>query len=237
MARKSARKNHGLVCQHLENLSRAVLAEYQDLIREYVRGRVGVYALYRRGKLYYVGLASNLRNRLKAHLKDKHAASWDRFSVYLTADERHLRELESLILRIVRPRGNTQVGKFTSSENLRARLQRDVWNHLRRRTWEMFGRKPRLGKSSIRRGRRKETDNKPPLAGVFPRTARLRKRYKGHLYQARLRRDGRIRYEGALYSSPSLAAQAIRKRPTNGWTFWEVERSPGEWVRLSDLRT
>lgn len=237
MAHGKAQKDHGLVCQHLENLSRAVLAEYQHIIREYVRGRVGMYALYRRGKLYYVGLASNLRNRLKTHLKDKHAGSWDRFSVYLTTDDRHLRELESLVLRIVRPRGNAQVGRFASSENLRARLQRDVWNHLRQATREMFGRKPRVSRSSIRRGRRKQTDDRLPLAGVFSRPVRLRKRYKGCLYQARLRRDGQIRYAGKLYTSPSLAAQAVRKRPTNGWTFWEVERSPGEWVPLCDLRT
>jgi hypothetical protein len=37
-----------LVCQHLENISRDVLEEYQDIIRQYVRDRQGVYALYRR---------------------------------------------------------------------------------------------------------------------------------------------------------------------------------------------
>jgi len=48
------------VCEHLENISRTALEKYQDLIRDYVRRRPGVYALYRRGKLYYVGLAGNL---------------------------------------------------------------------------------------------------------------------------------------------------------------------------------
>lgn len=54
-----------LVCQHLENISRKALENYQNIIKEYVKGRHGVYALYRKGNLYYVGLASNLRNRLK----------------------------------------------------------------------------------------------------------------------------------------------------------------------------
>lgn len=90
-----------LVCQHLENISRHALEQYQDIIRDYVRHRQGVYALYRRGKLYYVGLASNLRSRLAHHLKDRHGDSWDRFSVYLTIGDSHLRELESLILQIV----------------------------------------------------------------------------------------------------------------------------------------
>jgi restriction endonuclease S subunit len=33
------------------------------------------YALFRRGKLYYVGLASDLRGRLRTHVKDHHGAS------------------------------------------------------------------------------------------------------------------------------------------------------------------
>ena len=80
-----------LVCQHLENISRDVLEEYQDTVRQYVRDRQGVYALYRRGKLYYVGLARNLRMRLAHHLRDRHGDSWDRFSVYLTIGDSHLR--------------------------------------------------------------------------------------------------------------------------------------------------
>ena len=107
-------KRTPLVCQHLENVSRTVLEEHQDIIREYVRHRQGVYALYRRGKLYYVGLASNLRTRLAHHLKDRHHESWDRFSVYLTIGDSHLRELESLILRIVKPSDKNQQGKVAN---------------------------------------------------------------------------------------------------------------------------
>ena len=98
------KKRAQLVCQHLENISREALERNPEIIYQYVRGRQGVYALYRRGKLYYVGLATNLRKRLKHHLKDRHGHSWDRFSVYLTIGDHHLRELEALILRTVRPK-------------------------------------------------------------------------------------------------------------------------------------
>jgi len=54
-----------LVTQHLENVSREALEKYQDIIKEYIRKRQGIYALYRRGKLYYVGLASNLASGLR----------------------------------------------------------------------------------------------------------------------------------------------------------------------------
>lgn len=86
-------KRSPMVCQHLENISREGLEKYQDVIREYVKGRHGVYALYRGIKLYYVGLATNLRMRLAHHLRDRHHNSWDRFSVYLTIGDNHLREL------------------------------------------------------------------------------------------------------------------------------------------------
>ena len=112
-----ARRNP-LVCQFVENLSSAALERYADIIRDLVGRQHGVYALYRRDKLYYVGLATNLRGRLRGHLRDRHKGLWDRFSVYLTIDHRHLRELESLVIRIAQPKGNKQRGKFARSENL-----------------------------------------------------------------------------------------------------------------------
>ena len=71
-------KQTTLVCQHLERISRKALEVHQDIVRDYVRKRHGVYALYRKDRLYYVGLARNLRNRLHAHLRDRHGKSWDR---------------------------------------------------------------------------------------------------------------------------------------------------------------
>lgn len=39
-------RHASLVCQHLENISRQALEKYQHTIRQYVRNRHGVYALY-----------------------------------------------------------------------------------------------------------------------------------------------------------------------------------------------
>ena len=58
-----------LVTQHLENISREALEQYQQIIHKFIRRRQGVYVLFRRGHLHYVGLASNLRSRLRQHLK------------------------------------------------------------------------------------------------------------------------------------------------------------------------
>jgi hypothetical protein len=43
-------KGNPLVCQHLENIPATELEESQNIIRQYVRHRQGVYALY---PLYY----------------------------------------------------------------------------------------------------------------------------------------------------------------------------------------
>jgi len=132
-------KRTPLVCQQLENISREALGKYQDIVRQYVRRRHGVYALYRRGKLHYVGLASNLRSRLSHHLRDRHQDSWDRFSVYLTIGEAHLKELEALILRVVKPTGNKVKGKFAKCEDIRRKFARDVRRNQREELRSLLG--------------------------------------------------------------------------------------------------
>lgn len=115
-----------LVIQHLEDISWRVLEMYPRVVKQMIRRRSGVYALYRKNRLYYVGLANNLMARLKTHLKDRHHGSWDRFSVYLTVHDDHMKELESLVLRIVNPSGNKQIGKFANSKNLRLTLNQQM---------------------------------------------------------------------------------------------------------------
>ncbi len=224
-----------IVCQHLENISRAALEEYQDIIRDYVRKRHGIYALYRRGKLHYVGLASNLRVRLKQHLHDRHKDSWDRFSVYLTIDNRAMKELETLLLRIVHPKGNRAGGRFVRSENLALRLKKDIRQRHREKEQELVpGTRRKTAKK--RRAKKEPSDKSVPLAQYVTKPIRMRVKYKGKTYRARIRRDGTIRYDGVVYKTPSGAGNAVRKRQTNGWGFWQYERAPGDWVLLTKIR-
>jgi hypothetical protein len=116
-------KPKALVEAHLENLGSEGLERYADQVRSYVRQRHGLYALYKRNRLYYVGLAKNLRGRLKTHLRDRHRGLWDRFSIYLTIDHAHLKEMESLILRIVRTPGNKGEGEVRQLREPRAAPQ------------------------------------------------------------------------------------------------------------------
>jgi len=228
-------KRTPLVCQHLENISRGALERHQDIIRAYVRNRQGVYALYRRDKLYYVGLASNLRMRLAHHLRDRHYDSWDRFSVYLTIGDSHLRELESLILRIVKPSGNRQSGKLTGSQDLKGKFRQHVKNHQKRELDILLGIAPKIPKLAKRKITR---DGKTAVLAKYTdgRTIKLRRAYKGVMYKAHIRPDGKVRMKGVTYNSPSLAGVAICKHAVNGWEFWQYERAPGDWVKLAKLR-
>ena len=77
-------RREALVFAHLERASKDLLLRHPDVVREFVGRNTGVYALYRKNKLYYVGLASALRHRLTAHGKNRHGKMWDQFSIYLT---------------------------------------------------------------------------------------------------------------------------------------------------------
>ena len=231
-------KHTPLVSQYLEKISRAALEKYQRIIREYVAKRHGVYALYRRDRLYYVGLASNLRIRLRDHLRDRHGQSWDRFSVYLTIGDSHIKELESLVLKIVDPPGNKQAGKFGKAENLQMRFRQAIRKLQRQELGELIGgkkRKPPVKPTSTAPKNRK---GHPPVLSKYVSTPlKLKATFKNKTVTARVVKNGTIRFAGKTYFSPSLAAgSACGRKTRNGWIFWSYERAPGDWVRLNQLR-
>jgi hypothetical protein len=153
-------------------------------------------------------------------LRDRHANKWDTFSVYLTIGDEHLRELESLILRVAQPPGNLQLGKFSGAQNLTRTFGSEI------------AKKQRLERNRIL-GRESVADEGEQS---FARGRRIRAKYKGQFIRARLRPNRRVRMKRKLYNTPSAAARAITGRPTNGWSFWYYERGPGDWVPIDELR-
>ena len=219
--------------QHVEQMSGRILDKHPGVVREYVRGKRGIYALYRRSRLYYVGLASDLRSRLKAHLRDRHAGKWDSFSLYLTETLEHLRELEALALRITMPKGNKSKTKFAGSRDLRRYFKSKVREAQAREIGTLFG-----PSGSERRRRRASQRNgrQPTLAAYVKGRMPIRMRYHKRGYKATVLADGTIRFRGEFFRSPSTAASAVSKRPMNGWSWWRYEAAPGEWVELNVLR-
>ena len=157
--KKPHKPKTGLVIEHVEGISRTAIRRYPEIITEFARGKSGVYALYNNKDLYYVGLAKNLKSRLHGHLRDRHSEAWDRFSVYLTRGDEHLKELESLVLRIASPKGNRVMGKFGGSSDLLRTFRQRIMDSQKRELADLTrGEPPKVSKDSAVRRKRGEYD-------------------------------------------------------------------------------
>ncbi len=226
-------KQKHLVLQHLENISGEVLQDYAGVIKEFIRGKAGVYALYKKQRFYYVGLASNLMNRLKIHLNDRHKGLWNRFSVYLTVHDEHMKELESLLLRIYKPKGNRAGGRFIQSKNLKANLNKKIKEIDDLKRALLIGDEVKIVKKINKQ--QSEKSAKRIIVHLIKRLA-LRATHKKKVYKASLRKDGTISYKGKIFNAPSSAANAITGTSIDGWYFWKFKNEKGNWVKLNELR-
>lgn len=226
-------KRKRLLVGHLERVSGRVFEDYRDVIKEMIQGRSGIYALYHGQSLYYVGLASNLMARLKAHLRDRHNGRWDRFSVYVTRNDNHMKDLEALLLRIVDPNGNRQSGRLTGSKNLQQEFARMMRIRDADKRAMLLG-----GKAIERRQRLKARSGRgtESLKGVIDRKMVLKGWAEGWEYTAALLRSGTISYDGKRYDNPTSAATAAVKHRKGGWMFWHFKDTRGNWVPLRSLR-
>jgi hypothetical protein len=244
MLKSMPKRRKQLVIEFLENVKREVLEDYQQLIREYIKGKTGVYALYRGDRLKYVGLATDLRNRLKNHLTDRHAQSWDKFSVFLTVDDEHLREMEALVIGIAKPKENLTKTKFRKAENLKFRFRRDIRRFQKKELDALFGDgdvdfEPYLKNYPAKRAKRKvlKIDKQPTLAPFIKSRMKIFAPYKGKTYSASVLSTGKIKLNNKIFNSPSWAGKEITKKQTDGWIFWKYkDPKTKKLVLLDNLR-
>lgn len=217
----------GLVTQSLEHISKDVFSKYASLITQLVEKSSGVYALYDEDELYYVGRATQLRRRVKQHLKDRHDASWTHFSIYLISKDEHIGEIESLLVRIANPKGNTVKPKGKDSRVMRKQLEKLI---KQKHKEELAG--------LLSKGIAKATDKdsrKKSLKGLVSKRTRIYRTRKGKEHKAILTPAGTIIFKGKKYSSPTAAAKVATKwASVNGWRFWYIRNDKNEWVRLAD---
>src|SRR5690349_11194692 len=98
-----------LVAAHINGAKIAIIENHLKCFREFIgHQKCGVYVLRKDGDIYYVGLASSLRSRLAAHIKDHLRGKWDQFDLYIIrkGKAKYLRELEALLIRVAKPTGN-----------------------------------------------------------------------------------------------------------------------------------
>lgn len=221
-----------LVVKKLEGVSKLIFRNYYKQITELIGNSHGIYALYDENELYYVGKSTDLKNRVKQHLKDRHLASWTHFSLYLVRKADHISEIESLIIRVANPKGNTKKYRTDKGTSLLKQLQasvkqrqQDEFNTMFRKTTDSRSRTSGADKHLL------------ALDGLVRKKTALFRTYKGKEYRALLTPRGKIKFNGKIYATPTAAATSIVGSPNmNGWTFWYFKNAEGEWARLSDLR-
>jgi predicted XRE-type DNA-binding protein len=130
MVKKRRKRAGSLISSHLGGIKRALLeGEKRPAFLEFLNGIApsarGLYALYdKKGRLYYTGKASDLKQRLNQHLKDKHGDSWDRMTLFVVSDSANVAELEGLVIATAKPPGNKQKPKI--GQDLRKSLRRHL---------------------------------------------------------------------------------------------------------------
>ena len=233
-SRATTRKPRDLLSNRLEKVSKDIFKKHYPLITELVGDSPGIYALYDGDELYYVGKSSELRKRVKQHLRDRHLASWTHFSLYLVRREEHIHEIESLLVRIANPKGNRVIPRGKSRGALIKSLERLL---LRR---HMDERNALLGLEPTRTSLHKKRHGNHPdsLVGLVSKQATLFRQYKGRDYTAKLSPKGTIAFKGKTYKSATGAAKAVigANRAVSGWVFWYIKDLDGNWVRLENYR-
>jgi|SRR5579863_3380355 len=129
MAKKRSGKGL-LVKSYAEGIKKEVIERNREAFKRVVGRKSGLYSLTKENELYYVGLSTKLRSRLKTHLDDKHRGKWDRFSFYSIGKKKFLKDIESILIRVAHPSGNDQEGSFGKNKNLKKRfideLKKDI---------------------------------------------------------------------------------------------------------------
>ncbi|MGE0771696.1 MAG: hypothetical protein AB7K37_08290 [Cyclobacteriaceae bacterium] len=86
-----------------------------------------------------------------------------------------------------------------------------------------------------KRTRTLEKHTRDTLAGLVKVRTPIYRTYKGMEYKATLVPKGFILFKGKRYNTPtSVAVQIVDRSTVNGWTFWRIKNSSGEWVSLKE---
>ena len=224
------KKSKGIFKESLESISKKLFSEHAEIILELIGDSSGIYALYDDNELYYVGRASNLKRRINQHLKDRHDSQWTHFSLFLIKRDDYIGDIESLLIRIAEPVGNRVRPKGRDSKQMVKKLKSLLNKKHRDNVKELIaGRTTRITKI-IKKVRRE-------IKGYVQKRTPIYKTYKGIEHKAILTPAGTIIYKNKKYSSPTEAAmQVVDRKAVNGWYFWMIKNSKGEWVRLGEYK-
>lgn len=120
-------KRGSLIQYALDGINRESFEVIKTELASLLKRRAGVYALYQNDKLVRVGLGTNIYWRLKGHAKTKKLI-WNTASLFIIdqANIKFLRDLETAIVRIAKPKYNNQRGRVRDEHFLERLLRSKV---------------------------------------------------------------------------------------------------------------
>ena len=242
MRNKMSDTDKRLVSKHLEDFPIHLLEKAEIFIGEDIIKKQGLYVLKNGEDLWYVGLASTIRERLKQHTQDGHKGKWDNFSIYLIEDYGQLQDLETILIKVADPEGNDNKGrKFVKSQNLKWKVLDGIKEFKNGIKNTDDSRRSKTNREGKKRSRIKvaKTPGKGKLQDklCFGRTFAIRYWYKRKRYSAKLLKSGFVEFNGKRYESLSDAGKAVTGKGSNpGWNSWKYKNKRGDWVPIAELR-
>lgn len=120
-------KRGSLIHYALDGITRESFDVIKTELASLLKRRAGIYALYKKNKLVRVGLGTNIYWRLKGHARTK-SLVWDTASLFIIGETnlKYLRDLETAIVRIAKPKYNNQKGRVLDEHYLQRLLRRKV---------------------------------------------------------------------------------------------------------------
>lgn len=122
---KKKKTNKGQLIKGMSNrLPISILDDpiFEEKLTKLMQRSPGIYALYYKDKLCYVGLTTNLQGRIRAHLKDRLRRKWDSFVIFRIKRVNFLKDIETLIMKIVETGQNKVKGKVPKSADININL-------------------------------------------------------------------------------------------------------------------
>lgn len=117
-----------LIKGSLEKIPAEVMEEesFRKTLREIMKDWSGIYVLYKDDKIYYIGKATSGFWRLWNHFKrSKHSGKWNKFSIFRFRTK-NLIDIETLLLRISKPKGNKSIPRIPKDMELTKILKKEM---------------------------------------------------------------------------------------------------------------
>jgi hypothetical protein len=117
-----------LIRGYLEKVDRKAFEYLFKDFKQLLGKSSGIYALYNKGNLYYIGIADSLLDRVDWHTHDRHRNKWNGVSFFIIDKHKYSKDIETVILRIIKedissePKGNRTRGKFAGHYEYQDRL-------------------------------------------------------------------------------------------------------------------